>query len=95
MIARSEFSEVISDMVILLERQVPDLMRKDIVDFLEVLTSSDDKNLPVIILGKGGQLLFKDIETGETKVINKDSIREVLDYDEFQKSGNIALRKAS
>ena len=49
MIARSEFSEVISDMVILLERQVPDLMRKDIVDFLEVLNSSDDKKLPVII----------------------------------------------
>ena len=95
MIARSEFSEVISDMVILLERQVPDLKRKDIVDFLEVRNTSDDKKLPVIILGKGGQLLFKDIETGETKVINKDSIREVLDYDEFQKSGNIALRKAS
>ena len=95
MIARSEFSEVISDMVILLERQVPDLKRKDIVDFLEVLNTSDDKKLPVIILGKGGQLLFKDIETGETKVINKDSIREVIDYDEFQKSGNIALRKAS
>jgi len=95
MIARSEFSEVISDMVILLERQVPDLKRKDIVDFLEVLNTSDDKKLPVIILGKGGQLLFKNIETGETKVINKDSLREVLDYDEFQKSGNIALRKAS
>lgn len=95
MIARSEFSEVISDMVILLERQVPDLKRKDIVDFLEVLNTSDDKKLPVIILGKGGQLLFKDIETGETKAIDKDSIREVIDYDEFQKSGNIALRKAS
>ena len=95
MIARSEFSEVISDMVILLERQVPDLKRKDIVDFLEVLNTSDDKKLPVIILGKGGQLLFKDIESGEAKAIDKDSIREVLDYDEFQKSGNIALRKAS
>ena len=95
MIARSEFSEVISDMVILLERQVPDLKRKDIVDFLEVLNTSDDKKLPVIILGKGGQLLFKDIETGETKAIDKDSIREVLDYDVFQKGGNISLRKAS
>ncbi len=95
MIARSEFSEVISDMVILLERQVPDLKRKDIVDFLEVLNTSDDRKLPVIILGKGGQLLFKDIESGETKIIDKDSIREVIDYDEFQKSGNIALRKAS
>ncbi len=95
MIARSEFSEVISDMVILLERQVPDLKRKDIVDFLEALNTSDDKKLPVIILGNGGQLLFKDIESGETKIIDKDSIREVLDYDEFQKSGNITLRKAS
>ena len=95
MIARSEFSEVISDMVILLERQVPDLKRKDIVDFLEVLNTSDDKKLPVIILGKGGLLLFKDIESGEAKAIDKDSIREVIDYDEFQKSGNIALRKAS
>ena len=95
MIARSEFSEVISDMVILLERQVPDLKRKDIVDFLEALNTSDDKKLPVIILGKGGQLLLKDIETGETKVIDKDSICEVLDYDVFQKSGNISLRKAS
>ena len=95
MIARSEFSEVISDMVILLERQVPELMREDIGGFLEVLNTSDDKKLPVIILGKGGLLLFKDIESGETKAIDKDSIREVLDYDEFQKSGNIALRKAS
>ena len=95
MIARSEFSEVISGMVILLERQVPDLKRKDIVDFLEVLNTSDDKKLPVIILGKGVLLLFKDIESGETKAIDKDSIREVIDYDEFQKSGNIALRKAS
>ena len=82
-------------MLILLQRQVPDLKRKDIVDFLEVLNASDDKKLPVIILGKGGLLLFKDIESGGTKAIDKDSSREVLDYDEFQKSGNIALRKAS
>ena len=34
-----------------------------------------------LVYGKGGQLLFKDIETGETKAIDKDSIREVLDYD--------------
>ena len=95
MIARSEFSEVISDMVILLERQVPDLKRKDIVDFLEVLNTSDDKKLPVIILGNVGVVLVTDIESGETKAIDKDSIREVIDYDEFQKSGNIALRKAS
>lgn len=95
MIAKSEFSEVISDVVVLLEKQVTGLTRKEIVDFLEVLNTSDDKKLPVIVLGSNGQLFFKDIETCKTKLIDSTSIREVLDYDEFQKSGNIALRKAS
>lgn len=95
MIAKSEFSEVISDVVVLLEKQVTGLTRKEIVDFLEVLNTSDDKTLPLIVLGKNKQMLFKDIESNEVKVINSETIREVLDYDEFQKSGNIALRKAS
>ena len=95
MIAKSEFSEMISDMVLILERQVPELSRNEIVDFLEAVKTSDDKTLPLIVLGKNKQMLFKDIESNEVKVINSESIREVLDYDEFQKSGNIALRKAS
>ena len=45
MIAKSEFSEVISDVVLLLEKQIPDFTRKDITDFLEVLNSSDDEKL--------------------------------------------------
>lgn len=95
MIAKSEFSEMISDIVLILEKQVPDLSRKEIVDFLEAVKTSDDKTLPLIVLGKNKQMLFKDIESNEVKVINSETIREVLDYDEFQKSGNIALRKAS
>ena len=95
MIAKSEFSEMISDMVLILERQVPELSRNEIVDFLEAVKTSDDKTLPLIVLGKNKQMLFKDIESNEVKIINSETIREVLDYDEFQKSGNIALRKAS
>lgn len=95
MIAKSEFSEVISDVVLLLEKQVPDFTRKDITDFLEVLNSSDDEKLPVIVLGKNGQLLFKDVETKTTRLITKETVQEILDYDEFLKSGNIMLRKAS
>lgn len=95
MIAKSEFSEVISDVVLLLEKQVPDFSRKDITDFLEVLNSSDDEKLPVIVLGKNGQLLFKDVETKTTRLITKETVQEILDYDEFLKSGNIMLRKAS
>ncbi|MCQ2586191.1 MAG: hypothetical protein MJ181_11690 [Treponema sp.] len=95
MIAKSEFSEVISDVVLLLEKQIPDFTRKDITDFLEVLNSSDDEKLPVIVLGKNGQLLFKDVETKTTRLITKEAVQEILDYDEFLKSGNIMLRKAS
>ena len=95
MIAKSEFSEMISDMVLILEKQVLELSRNEIVDFLEAVNTSDDKTLPLIVLGKSKQMLFKDIESNEVKVIDNVTIREVLDYEEFKKSGNIALRKAS
>lgn len=95
MIAKSEFSEMISDMVLILEKQVPELSRNEIVEFLEAVNTSDDKTLPLIVLGKSKQMLFKDIESNEVKVIDSVTIREVLDYEEFKKSGNIALRKAS
>ena len=95
MIAKSEFSEMISDMVLILEKQVSELSRNEIVEFLEAVNTSDDKTLPLIVLGKSKQMLFKDIESNEVKVIDSVTIREVLDYEEFKKSGNIALRKAS
>ena len=95
MIAKSEFSEMISDMVLILEKQVPELSRNEIDEFLEAVNTSDDKTLPLIVLGKSKQMLFKDIESNEVKVIDSVTIREVLDYEEFKKSGNIALRKAS
>ena len=42
MIAKSKYSEVISDVVLLLEKQVTGMSRKEIVDFLEELNPSDD-----------------------------------------------------
>ena len=49
MIAKSEFSDVISGVVLLLEKQVEGMERAEIIDFLEALNTSDDKSLPVII----------------------------------------------
>ena len=77
MIAKSEFSDVISGVVLLLEKQVEGMERAEIIDFLEALNTSDDKSLPVIIYGKKGQLLFKDIGSGTTKLIDSDSLNEV------------------
>ena len=87
MIAKSEFSEVISNVVELMEKQVSGMTRAEITDFLEVLNTSKDKSLPVIIYGKKGQLLFKDVTNNITKLIDRDSVNEVLEV--------LSLRKAS
>ena len=87
MIAKSEFSEVISNVVELMEKQVSGMTRAEITDFLEVLNTSKDKTLPVIIYGKNGQLLFKDVTNNTTKLIDRDSVNEVLEV--------LSLRKAS
>ena len=87
MIAKSEYSEVISNVVLLFEKQVSGMTRGEIVDFLEVLNTSVDKNLPVIIFGKKGQLLFKDVTTNTTRLIDGESVNEVREL--------LSLRKAS
>lgn len=87
MIAKSEYSEVISNVVLLFEKQVSGMTRTEIVDFLEVLNTSVDKNLPVIIFGKKGQLLFKDVATNTTRLIDRESVNEVREL--------LSLRKAS
>ena len=87
MIAQSEFSEVISNVVELMEKQVSGMKRAEITDFLEVLNTTKDKSLPVIIYGKKGQLLFKDVTNNTTKLIDRDSVNEVLEV--------LSLRKAS
>ena len=87
MIAKSEFSEVISNVVELMEKQVSGMTRAEITDFLEVLNTTKDKTLPVIIYGKKGQLLFKDVTNNTTKLIDRDSVNEVLEV--------LSLRKAS
>ena len=86
MIAKSKYSEVISDVVLLLEKQVTGMSRKEIVEFLEELNTSDDQSLPVIILGKKGQLLFKDLNNHTTRMIDDKSFSELR---------NRLVRKAS
>ena len=86
MIAKSKYSELISDVVLLMEKQVTGTSRKEIVDFLEKLNTSDDPTLPVIILGKKGQLLFKDLNNHTTRMIDDKSFGEMR---------NRLVRKAS
>jgi hypothetical protein len=77
MIAKSKYSELISDVVLLMEKQVTGTSRNEIVDFLEELNTSDDPTLPVIILGKKGRLLFKDLNNHTTRMIDDKSFGEI------------------
>ena len=86
MIAKSKYSELISDVVLLMEKQVTGTSRNEIVDFLEELNTSDDPTLPVIILGKKGRLLFKDLNNHTTRMIDDKSFGEMR---------NRLVRKAS
>jgi hypothetical protein len=77
MIAKSKYSELISDVVLLMEKQVTGTSRNEIVAFLEELNTSDDPTLPVIILGKKGRLLFKDLNNHTTRMIDDKSFGEM------------------
>ena len=77
MIAKSKYSEVISDVVQLMEKQVTGTSRKEIVDFLEELNTSYDPTLPVIILGQKGRLLFKDLSNHTIRMIDDKSFGEM------------------
>ena len=77
MIAKSMYSEVISDVVLLMEKQVTGTSRKEIVDFLEELNTSDDPTLSVIKKKKKGRLLFKDLNNHTIRMIDDKSFSEL------------------
>ena len=82
MITRSEILEAMKDVIMLLEKQVTGFSRQQLENFLEVLNSRRNENMPVIVLGKDGKLMFKDIETKETRPIDNEAVQDVLDYGE-------------
>lgn len=80
MITRSEILEAMADVILLLEKQVTGFSRQQLETFLEVLNSRKNENMPVIVLSKTGKLLFKDIESKETRPIDNEAVQDVLDY---------------
>lgn len=78
MITKGEMSEVLSDIIVLFEKQVTCMDRKGITTFLGELFSSNYENMPVIILGKDRKLMFKDVETKETWLITNESVQKLL-----------------
>jgi hypothetical protein len=80
MITRSEILEAMADVILHLEKQVTGFSRQQLETFLEVLNSRKNENMPVIVLSKTGKLIFKDVETKETRPIDNEAVQDVLDY---------------
>lgn len=80
MITRSEILEAMADVILLLEKQVTGFSRQQLETFLEVLNSRKNENMPVIVISKTGKLIFKDVETKETRPIDNEAVQDVLDY---------------
>ena len=94
MIARNEFTDLIQDFVLLLEKQLEGFSRDNIVRLMEVLNGSSDENMPAIFLGDNKLLNFRYMD-GHTEVITAEKVMDILDYEEFKKTRTIILRKAS
>ena len=80
MITRSEILEAMADVILLLEKQVTGFSRQQLETFLEMLNSRKNENMPVIVISKTGKLIFKDVETKETRPIDNEAVQDVLDY---------------
>ncbi len=92
MIAKSEYTALISDYVNILEKQVEGLTRENLIDFLEVWKTSEDEDMPQIIFGDSGKLMFKSSKNDITE-ITASEILDIIDREKFQTTGIITIRE--
>ena len=92
MIAKSDYTALITDYVNILEKQVKGLTRENLIDFLEVCKTSEDEDMPQIIFGNSGKLMFKSSTNGITK-ITAGEILDIIDWEKFQATGIITIRE--
>ena len=92
MIAKSEYTALITDYVNILEKQVEGLTRENLIDFLEVWKTSEDEDMPQIIFGDSGKLMFKSPKNGITEITSEE-ILDIIDREKFQATGIITLRE--
>lgn len=92
MIAKSEYTALIKDYVNILEKQVKGLTRENLIDFLEVWKTSEDEDMPQIIFGDSGKLMFKSPKNEITE-ITAEEILDIIDREKFQATGIITIRE--
>lgn len=88
MIAKSEFSDVISMVAKQIVIQAKGFSVKQVLEFLEMMFMSEDINFPLIVLAQSGEYVFVYADS-HTETINEKNFQDLIDYSEFEKSGVI------
>lgn len=92
MIAKSEYAYVIKDFVVLLKKQTEGFSEEELANFLEMLNTSRDENMPAVYLGDEQKLMFRYMD-GHIEVITTKKIQDILDYEKFKETGIITFRE--
>ena len=92
MIAKSEYADVIKDFVVLLKKQTEGFSEEELANFLELLNTSRDENMPAVYLGDEQKLMFRYMD-GHIEVITTKKIQDILDYEKFKETGIITFRE--
>ena len=94
MIAKSEYADVIKDFVVLLKKQTEGFSEEELANFLEMLNTSRDENMPAVYLGDEQKLMFRYMD-GHIEIITTKKIQDILDYEKFKETGIITFRDGS
>ena len=92
MIAKSEYADDIKDFVVLLKKQTEGFSEEELANFLEMLNTSRDENMPAVYLGDEQKLMFRYMD-GHIEVITTKKIQDILDYEKFKETGIITFRE--
>ena len=92
MIAKSEYADVIKDFVLLLKNQTEGFSEEELANFLEMLNTSRDENMPAVYLGDEQKLMFRYLD-GHIEIITTKKIQDILDYEKFKETGIITFRE--
>jgi len=83
---RTDVRDMLSDFVILLEKQVEGYERTKLQEFVEYIGTKSDRNLPDLILGADMRTVFFKFSAGKTEKVTAENIRPCMDYIAFLKT---------
>ena len=80
---RTDVRDMLSDFVVLLEKQVEGYDRKKIQEFVEYIGTKSDRNLPDLLLGEDMRTVYFKFPAGKTEKVTTENIKPCMDYIAF------------